>query len=111
VVVTHLTAERGRQLVRDLRRHLDPRQLITMVGDGNNAHPLVRSMVRNNIRMRGPVHFAEFEPGSGLRRALALEPAAVIGEIKASHLRGRGGAGFAAGLKWELSRNAPGDRR
>jgi [NiFe] hydrogenase diaphorase moiety large subunit len=111
VVVTHLTPERGRQLVRDLRRHLDPRQLITMVGDGNNAHPLVRSMVRNNIRMRGPVHFAEFEPGSALRRALALEPAAVIGEIKASRLRGRGGAGFPAGLKWELARNAPGDRR
>ena len=57
VVVTHLTPERGRQLIRDLRRHLDPQQLVTMVGDGNNAHPLVRSMVRNNIRCRGPVHF------------------------------------------------------
>ncbi len=111
VVVTHLTPERGRQLVRNLRRHLDPQQLITMVGDGNNAHPLVRSMVRNNIRLRGPVHFADFEPGSALRRALALEPQAVIEEIKSSRLRGCGGAGFPAGLKWEFARNAPGDRR
>ena len=111
VVVTHLTPERGRQLIRDLRRHLDPQQLVTMVGDGNNAHPLVRSMVRNNIRMRGPVHFAEFESGSALRKALALEPEAVIREIKDSRLRGRGGAGFPAGLKWEMARNAPGRKR
>jgi [NiFe] hydrogenase diaphorase moiety large subunit len=111
VVVTHLTPERGRQLIRDLRRHLDPKQLVTMVGDGNNAHPLVRSMVRNNIRLRGPVHFAGFESGSALRKTLAFEPEAVIREIKESRLRGRGGAGFPAGLKWELARNAPGRKR
>jgi [NiFe] hydrogenase diaphorase moiety large subunit len=113
VVVTHLTPERGRQLVRDLRRHLDPQQLVTMVGDGNNEHPLVRSMVRNNIRMRGPVHFADFDPGSALRKALALTPAEVIREVKDSRLRGRGGAGFPAGLKWEMAAAAPapGDKR
>lgn len=111
VVVTRLTPDRARQVVRDLRRHLDPHQLVTMVGDGNNSHPLVHAMVRNNIRRRGPVHFADFESGSALRRALALTPAAVIEEMKASRLRGRGGAGFPAGLKWEMARNAPGARR
>ncbi len=111
VVITQLTPERGRQVIRDLRRHLDPQQLVTMVGDGNNAHPLVRAMVRNNIRQRGPVLFADFEPGSALRKALALAPQGVIDEMKASRLRGRGGAGFPAGLKWELARNAPGPRR
>jgi [NiFe] hydrogenase diaphorase moiety large subunit len=111
VIVTHLTPERARQLVRDLRSHLDPQQLVTMVGDGNNAHPLVRSMVRNNIRLRGPVHFADFEPGSALQRALAKTPEDVIAEIKASRLRGRGGAGFPAGMKWELARNAAGAKR
>ena len=33
-----------------------------------------------------------------LRRALGLEPAAVIEMVKASGLRGRGGAGFSTGL-------------
>jgi NADH-quinone oxidoreductase subunit F len=33
----------------------------------------------------------------------------VIDEIKASGLRGRGGAGFSTGLKWELCRRSPGD--
>ncbi|HZX31201.1 MAG TPA: NAD(P)H-dependent oxidoreductase subunit E [Rhodocyclaceae bacterium] len=34
-------------------------------------------------------------------------PAAMLDEIKRSNLRGRGGAGFTTGLKWEACRNAP----
>jgi [NiFe] hydrogenase diaphorase moiety large subunit len=111
VVVPNLTPERARHVIRDLRRHLEPMQLVTMVGDGNNSHPLVRSMVRNNIRRRGPVHFDEFERGSGLAKALHLPAESVIAEIRASRLRGRGGAGFATGQKWEYARNAPGTKR
>ncbi len=38
----------------------------------------------------------------GLRRALKkLTPSEVIGEVKASGLRGRGGSGFPTALKWE----------
>ena len=38
----------------------------------------------------------------GLTRALEIGPAAVIDEVKASGLRGRGGAGFPTGLKWSF---------
>lgn len=42
--------------------------------------------------------------GSGgyraLARALEMTPAQVVSEVKASNLRGRGGAGFPAGVKW-----------
>jgi NADH:ubiquinone oxidoreductase subunit F (NADH-binding) len=41
--------------------------------------------------------------------ALSMTPEAVIAEVKASGLRGRGGAGFPCGVKWELARKAPGD--
>jgi len=37
-----------------------------------------------------------------VRRAFALGPDAVIDEVKKSGLRGRGGAGFATGLKWSF---------
>jgi len=37
---------------------------------------------------------------AGLERAKALAPAAIVEEILASGLRGRGGAGFPAGIKW-----------
>ena len=37
-----------------------------------------------------------------LRSALGMAPAAVIDEVKASGLRGRGGAGFPTGTKWQF---------
>ena len=37
-----------------------------------------------------------------LRKALAMAPDAVIEAVKASGLRGRGGAGFPTGLKWQF---------
>ena len=39
---------------------------------------------------------------AGLRKALALEPAEIVQLVKDSGLRGRGGAGFSAGLKWSF---------
>jgi len=38
----------------------------------------------------------------GLRTALTLQPNDVIEQVKASGLRGRGGAGFPTGLKWQF---------
>ena len=40
-----------------------------------------------------------------------MTPEQVIETIKASGLRGRGGAGFPTGLKWEFTRKAPGDKK
>ena len=38
----------------------------------------------------------------GLRKALTLKPNDIIDQVKASGLRGRGGAGFPTGLKWQF---------
>jgi NADH-quinone oxidoreductase subunit F len=46
-----------------------------------------------------------------LTKARAMGPEAVIAEIKASGLKGRGGAGFPCGAKWELARSTPGDKK
>jgi [NiFe] hydrogenase diaphorase moiety large subunit len=47
-------------------------------------------------------------PGAALAAALARGTASMLGEMMLSKLRGRGGAGFATGLKWTLCREAPG---
>ena len=45
-------------------------------------------------------------------RALTeMTPEEVVAEVKKSGLRGRGGAGFSTGLKWELTRQSPGEKK
>lgn len=48
---------------------------------------------------------------SGLVKALAQSPKDVIKAVKDSKLRGRGGAGFPTGTKWEACSKAEGDKK
>ncbi len=48
---------------------------------------------------------------AGLRAALAMDGAAVVEQVLASGLRGRGGAAFPAGIKWRTVRGAAGARK
>jgi len=45
---------------------------------------------------------------TALVTALQMSPEAIINEVGRSGLRGRGGAGFSTGQKWEICRDAPG---
>jgi NADH:ubiquinone oxidoreductase subunit F (NADH-binding)/(2Fe-2S) ferredoxin/NAD-dependent dihydropyrimidine dehydrogenase PreA subunit len=70
------------------------------------------------LRNRGLIDPEKIEEyiGRGGYKALAKALTAmsreeIIREIKASGLRGRGGAGFPTGLKWELTAKQPGDEK
>src|SRR5262245_45360170 len=49
--------------------------------------------------------------GEGVRRAQAIGATRTAAEVMRSGLRGRGGAGFPTGRKWESVASAPGSRK
>ena len=106
-IFTNLTAFRVKEIVKDMR---DGKPLEEMhkqnFGGGNNSSELVRAVVKNNIRRKGPVLWDSYEPGEGLKKAVSMKREEVIDEVKKSSLRGRGGAGFPTGLKWEFCSKA-----
>lgn len=62
-----------------------------------------------NIDKIDPSSFEEYEASGGtssLRKALAMEPNQVIDELTQANLRGRGGAGFPAGVKERYTSDA-----
>lgn len=61
-----------------------------------------------------PLSIADYEAHgglAGLRRALAMTPADVVQEVTDSGLRGRGGAGFPTGIKWNTVLGAEADQK
>ena len=61
-----------------------------------------------------PLDLADFEANGGLiglRKAIAMSPQQVVETVAASGLRGRGGAGFPAGRKWQTVLDAPGEQK
>ena len=66
--------------------------------------------VEDNIRRAGLLLDNHLGYGEVLRQWLG-QPAAIVDTIKASGLRGRGGAGFPTGQKWQATRDAPGQAR
>jgi len=70
------------------------------------------------LRNRGRIdpenieEYIAFDGYQALEKALTkMTPEQIIGVVKESGLRGRGGAGFPTGLKWERCRKAPGDEK
>ncbi|MDH5538814.1 MAG: NAD(P)H-dependent oxidoreductase subunit E [Rhizobacter sp.] len=97
-VVTRLDADRVAQLAELIRTQVPVPQW-----------PAAWFAIEDNIRRADVLLGAPLQPGSALSAAIARGAQALVDDIKLSNLRGRGGAGFATGLKWELCRNAPGD--
>ncbi len=76
-----------------------------------STHKLqVRIALRNcgHIDPENINHYIAKGGYSGLNRALKMTPEQVIEEVSRSGLKGRGGAGFPTGTKWQFCRESPG---
>ncbi len=112
-VFTNITTFRAREIIRDMKQGRKVEEMFaTTFGDGKNASPLIRTIVRNRMKRTGPVLNMSYKAGNTLLKQVAqMTPKEVINEVKLSHLRGRGGAGFPTGLKWEFCRRASGEKK
>ena len=81
------------------------------------AHPFIASQQRLTFGRAGktrPLSLEDYESTggwAGLRRAREIGAAATIAEVTQSGLRGRGGAGFPAGIKWQTVANTAGETK
>jgi NADH-quinone oxidoreductase subunit F len=119
----NLTPESAAQLVEDYLVKGNPRTDLAMgtIGEGEIQGiprlfdlPMLKPQERIVLRNCGYIdpgnfnHYVANGGYGGLVKAFGMTPEGVIEQIKKSGLRGRGGAGFSAGLKWEFCRKAPG---
>ena len=120
----NVTPDTGAQLVEDyiINDNARPDLALGTVGDTTIEGiprlydmPMLKPQVRIVLRRCGIIdpeninHYIATDGYSGLMKAFSMTPEEVIEEIKRAGLRGRGGAGFSTGLKWELCRKNPGD--
>ena len=85
-----------------MRSKADP-QLYTFAGFGGERFPNLMLRGAGNLdNWKRAVYEQKHEGYLALKKALKMEPVAVTNEVKASQLRGRGGAGFLTGLKWSF---------
>ncbi len=98
---TELDPEKVRILISRLRKGETPSALADTPKDN------VQYVPQGNKT----VFFKDYQPGSGLRKALDKYPEEVIELVKRSKLSGRGGAFFPTGLKWSICRSQSSDEK
>lgn len=73
-----------------------------------SAWPAELFIIEDNIWRKDILLDSDYQPGAPLAALLARGTQETLREISKSKLRGRGGAGFSTGTKWESCRAAPG---
>jgi NADH-quinone oxidoreductase subunit F len=123
IIYGDLTPELAVQLINDYLVNDNPRSDLAMGYIGEGAVdgvpylydlPVLKPQIRLVLHNCGFIdpeninHYIANGGYSGLVKALTMTPEAIIEEIKKAGLRGRGGAGFPTGQKWDFCRKAPG---
>ena len=111
VIFPKITTFRVREIIKAFRKGMSADDMINSYGDGHNDDDLIKSMVANNLLRRGRVIFSGYKCDNAINKLLDYTPDEVVQIITDSNIRGRGGAGFPVGLKWQYCRAAKGAKK
>jgi len=126
ITYNKVTPEVAVQLIKDYLLADNPRPDLAMGTHGEKTVkdipkfwelPVLKSQIRVALRNCGNIDPEDINQYianggySGIERALKMTQAQVIEETKKSGLKGRGGAGFPTGQKWDFCNKAPGKEK
>ena len=126
IIYGDLTPELAGEIIHDYLVNDNPRPDLALGYIGNDSIdsipnlfelPVLKPQVRIILRNCGFIdpeninHYIANGGYSGLAKASKMTPEAIVEEIKRAGPRGRGGAGFPTGQKWDFCRKAPGDEK
>jgi [NiFe] hydrogenase diaphorase moiety large subunit len=112
VAFTRLRPGRVADLIGELRAGASAEELANPAGLDRGELGYVEALVESNVRTAGPVFFVRGpDYRSMVRECFMQAPEQVTELITDAGMRGRGGAGFHTGLKWQLCTAAPGERK
>ena len=106
------------KVLEDYLAGLAPKEDVILAEKLEGRHNILlknqQRIVLRNCGVIDPKSLADYEAQGGyvaLRKALKMDKETIIEEIKASGLRGRGGAGFSTGLKWSFAAKAVSEKK
>jgi [NiFe] hydrogenase diaphorase moiety large subunit len=93
-VYSQLTPGKISEIVADYRKR---------VAAGEDGHQPEVHADGEHMKARNELTFSKIRPGDGLKKALTMTRADIIDTVRDSKLKGRGGAGFPTGIKWNFA--------
>ncbi len=94
-IYTQLTADKIPAIVEAYRARLTS-------GNGNGNAPVLQAP-NAPMGARNELTFSTIQAGEGLKKALAMPRVDIIDMVRDAKLKGRGGAGFPTGIKWNFA--------
>ncbi len=96
--------------------HVDARRVTEMADLINKHVPLLDwpqewFVINDALQRKGPLLDNDLRQGEAIERAIEIGSQQVIAELKDSHLRGCGGAGFPTWRKWDICRGTSTEQR
>jgi [NiFe] hydrogenase diaphorase moiety large subunit len=113
VVFTRLTTTKVKTIVEQLKQGKTAEQIANPNRFPSTSLDYIEAIVDSNIHTKGKVLFQQGRDYKTVLKACLDNhlPEEITAIVTESGLRGRGGAGFPTGLKWQLGREAEGDKK